>query len=80
ETDYTAAVAAGMYRPLGQGHAQIAELVGLLEGSGYDGWYVMEQDAVLTAEPAPGEGPVRDVTAGLRLLADLGAGRWAVGR
>ncbi|MEV0414338.1 TIM barrel protein [Streptomyces sp. NPDC050448] len=77
---YTCAVAAGMYRPLGQGDARIAELVGVLESSGYDGWYVMEQDAVLTAEPAPGEGPVRDVTAGLRLLAGLGAGQWAVGR
>ncbi|MFE6844814.1 TIM barrel protein [Streptomyces sp. NPDC057686] len=77
---YTAAVAAGMYRPLGQGDAQIAELVGVLEDSGYDGWYVMEQDAVLTAEPAPGEGPVHDVTTGLRFLAGLGAGQWAVGR
>ncbi len=77
---YTAAVAAGMYRPLGRGDVQIAELVGVLEGSGYDGWYVMEQDAVLTAEPAPGEGPVRDVTAGLRFLAGPGAGQWAVGR
>jgi inosose dehydratase len=27
---------------------------------GYDGWYTLEQDTILTEEPA-GEGPVTDV-------------------
>ena len=30
--------------------------------NGYDGWYVLEQDTILTGEP-PGEGPVTDVRA-----------------
>ena len=31
-----------------------------LRGRGYDGWYVLEQDTILTEEPR-GEGPVADV-------------------
>lgn len=47
---YTEAVAAGMYRPLGQGDVDIAAIVTTLERAGYDGWYVMEQDTVLGSE------------------------------
>jgi len=35
---YTDAVKAGMYRPLGQGGANVAEVVSTLEAAGYDGW------------------------------------------
>ncbi|WP_055591033.1 TIM barrel protein [Streptacidiphilus griseoplanus] len=65
---YARAVAAGLYRPLGQGDVDIAALVATLEGHGYRGWYVMEQDAVLTAEPGPGAGPLRDVADSLDFL------------
>ncbi|GIG62518.1 inosose dehydratase [Longispora fulva] len=68
EVAYTAAVAAGMYRPLGQGDVDIAGIVVALTDAGYDGWYVLEQDAVLAAEPAPGRGPVSDVLASLAYL------------
>ncbi|MGQ0844087.1 MAG: TIM barrel protein [Sporichthyaceae bacterium] len=44
---YADAVRAGMYVPLGQGGAKVAEVVGTLEDSGYRGWYVMEQDRIL---------------------------------
>jgi inosose dehydratase len=71
ELTYSDAVAAGMYRPLGQGDVDIAAIVGALEARGYRGWYVMEQDTVLDAEPAPGEGPQRDVRASLAYLASL---------
>ncbi|GAB7193024.1 sugar phosphate isomerase/epimerase [Kineococcus sp. NUM-3379] len=53
ELAYSAAVAAGMYRPLGAGDVDVAGIVSSLEGAGYRGWYVLEQDTVL---PAPGEG------------------------
>jgi inosose dehydratase len=66
---YTAAVKDGLYRPLGQGGLDLATLIADLEDAGYDGWYVMEQDTVLTAEPPPGEGPLADVRASLRWLA-----------
>ncbi len=71
EAAYQAAVADGMYRPLGAGDVDIAGIVGTLEKSGYTGWYVMEQDTVLTAEPAPGEGPRGDVAASLAYLAKV---------
>jgi len=67
---YTEAVAAGMYRPLGQGDVDVAGLVGALRKAGYDGWFVVEQDTVLAAEPA-GAGPVDDVRASLAYLRSL---------
>ena len=67
---YAEAVADGMYRPLGQGHVDIAGLVGALRATGYDGWYVLEQDTVLRAEPE-GEGPVADVRASVEYLRSL---------
>ncbi len=69
ELTYTAAVRDGMYRPLGQGDVDIAGIVGALAAVDYQGWYVMEQDTVLDAEPAPGKGPLADVTASLEYLA-----------
>jgi inosose dehydratase len=69
-SSYTAAVAAGMYKPLGQGDVGIAGVLAALEGVGYGGYYVMEQDAILDAEPAPGSGPVADVRASLEFLGE----------
>ncbi|WP_037908497.1 TIM barrel protein [Actinacidiphila yeochonensis] len=65
---YSAAVAAGLYRPLGSGGLDLDGLVEALEAAGYQGWYVMEQDTVLDREPPPGGGPVADVAASLRWL------------
>ena len=72
DVSYTDAVAAGMYRPLGRGDVDVAQIVRLLEGRGYQGWYVLEQDTVL-AGPPDGDGPladVRDSVAYLRSLDD----------
>ncbi|NUR50555.1 MAG: TIM barrel protein [Hamadaea sp.] len=68
---YRDAVAAGMYRPLGRGDAGIADVIAALSAAGYDGWYVMEQDAVLAAEPASDGGPAGDVRRSLDYLAQL---------
>ncbi|MEU5879288.1 TIM barrel protein [Spirillospora sp. NPDC047279] len=62
---YAEAVAAGMYRPLGRGDVDISGIVSSLESAGYEGWYVMEQDTVLTAEPPDGAGPRDDIRASL---------------
>ena len=67
---YSDAVRAGMYRPLGQGDVDIAGIVASLEGAGYEGWYVMEQDTVLTDEPE-GEGPLADVRTSVEFLRSL---------
>jgi inosose dehydratase len=42
-----------------------------LEGIGYTGWYVMEQDTILDAEPAPGGGPVQSVRESVAYLTKL---------
>ncbi len=67
---YTEAVRAGMYRPLGTGDVDVAAIVGHLRGNGYDGWYTLEQDTILTGPPT-GEGPVADVRTGVDLLRRL---------
>jgi len=51
---YNDAVGAGLFRPLGEGAARIADVLGELRGAGYAGWYVLEQDVMLDREPAPG--------------------------
>jgi len=58
---YSDAVRQGLFRPLGTGVVDVAALVRHFEAAGYGGWYVLEQDVMLTAEPPPGTGPVRDV-------------------
>jgi inosose dehydratase len=55
---YHEAVRRGMYLPLGRGNAKIAQIVAALEGAGYGGWYVIEQDTVLPDRPREGEGPL----------------------
>jgi inosose dehydratase len=57
---YTEGVKRGMYRPLGTGDVDVAAIVSYLTKRGYDGWYTLEQDTILTGEPT-GEGPVADV-------------------
>jgi inosose dehydratase len=69
---YRDAVAAGMYRPLGSGDVDVAAIFSALEASDYDGWYVLEQDAVLEGPPEEGRGPVRDVAVSLAFIERLG--------
>lgn len=57
---YTEGVSRGMYRPLGRGDVDFAAIVSYLRSRDYDGWYVLEQDTILTEEPG-GEGPVAEV-------------------
>ena len=52
EIGYRDAVSHGLYRPLGDGDVDIVGIVRLLLDSGYDGWFVIEQDLVID-----GDGP-----------------------
>jgi inosose dehydratase len=70
ELTYTEAVREGMYRPLGSGDVDVAAIVSYLEGHGYDGWYVLEQDTILPGAPS-GEGPVVDVRTSVEYLRGL---------
>ena len=67
---YTEAVSRGMYRPLGRGDVDFAAIVGYLRDRHYDGWYVLEQDTILTEAPR-GEGPVADVRQSAAHLREL---------
>ena len=57
---YTDAVKEGMYRPLGTGDVNVESILKSLRENDYQGWYVLEQDTILTEAPT-GDGPVRDV-------------------
>jgi len=80
EVSYSDAVRHGMYRPLGQGDVDIAAIVGSLEGAGYDGWYVLEQDTMLAGPGVAGnhaaadQGPVADVRASIAHLHAIAGG------
>jgi inosose dehydratase len=65
---YIEAVRAGLYAPLGQGDLDVASIVTALERTGYQGWYVLEQDEALSGEPAEGSGPVEAVRASIEFI------------
>ena len=71
EVSYLEAVRAGLYAPLGAGDLDIAGIVTDLEVTGYRGWYVLEQDAALYAEPAPGAGPIGDVRRSVEFMSTI---------
>ena len=67
--DYEEAVRDGLYRPLGDGDVDIRRVLDVLDRSGYDGWYVLEQDIML--ETDPGDGPAKEVGKSLAFLKDV---------
>lgn len=72
ETTFMEAVRCGLFPPLGRGGAPIAEIVALLEQSGRDLWYVLEQDAVITEDnPSGRAGPKLGVAASIDFLRSL---------
>jgi inosose dehydratase len=73
EASYIGAVRQGLYTPLGAGDLDIAGIVTALEGIGYGGRYVLEQDCALDREPAPGAGPALDVRDSIAFLTSVAA-------
>jgi inosose dehydratase len=68
ELGFKAAAQRGVFRPLGDGDVDLGRLLEHLERAQYRGWYVLEQDIVVDAEPPEGEGPVTDVRKSLQFL------------
>jgi inosose dehydratase len=56
---YEQAVRDGLYMPLGDGDVDVRRVLEVLNGAGYDGWYVLEQDIMLSTDP--GYGPAAEV-------------------
>ena len=67
ELTYTEAVAAGMYVPLGTGDVDLTGILGVLHTAGYSGWYVMEQDTILSG-PEQAAAALDDIAASLAFL------------
>jgi inosose dehydratase len=59
----------GLFTALGKGDARIAEVMDALQGHGYDGWLVLEQDTAITGdEPTVAGGPMRDARESIAFL------------
>jgi inosose dehydratase len=63
---YEQAVRDGLYMPLGDGDVDVRRVLEVLDGAGYDGWYVLEQDIMLSTDP--GYGPAAEVGRSLAYL------------
>ena len=68
EITFRRAVRTGLFRPLGSGDVDIGGVISTLEGAGYQGWYVLEQDTILNGAPPPGRGPVEQAAISARYL------------
>ena len=68
---YHEAVKRGLYPPLGEGRVQFREIMAALDEAGYDGWYVLEQDVVLSAEPDGERGPLLNVRHSIDFIVNL---------
>jgi inosose dehydratase len=64
-----------MFVPLGEGGVDIAGVIETLEDGGYRGWYVLEQDVSLKADPPEGGGPKSDAVDSVAYLRQLVGGR-----
>lgn len=68
-------VQAGMFCNLGAGDAPIAQVVGAMHEGGFEGWYVIEQDAAIVGDlPPANAGPKDDIAASVAYLAGLALG------
>lgn len=61
QVPYAQAVARGLFRPLGDGDARIAQVLEALRDGGYAGYVVLEQDIALREPPSEATDPARDV-------------------
>jgi inosose dehydratase len=65
---YHDAVREGLYRSLGDGDIDVLGVLRWLQESRYDGWYVLEHDAVLDREPDADSGPLQNARRSLAFL------------
>ena len=71
EVPFRQAVIDGLFVPLGEGGVDIAGVIEELEGQGYRGWYVLEQDVSLKSDPPAGSGPKADAIDSVAYLRGL---------
>jgi inosose dehydratase len=66
--DYADAVSMGLFKPLGEGNAQVDRVVEALRSSNYRGWYIVRQETRLAS---PDERPLGRVSRSLEYLLPL---------
>jgi inosose dehydratase len=73
EITYYQGVVEGMYVPLGTGDVDVRSIVRSLIKSGYQGWFALEQDNVITGEPGDTDGPFADAKASVEFIKAVAA-------
>lgn len=58
---YAQTIPQGLFRPLGDGGAGVADVLAALKRAKYAGWYVLEQDIALRVPPTEANDPARDI-------------------
>lgn len=71
ELTYYQAVVQGMYTPLGEGDVDIKAIVKNLLESGYSGWFCLEQDNVVSSNPAEGQGPFDEARRSVQFIKNV---------
>jgi len=71
EFTWSQGIKAGMFTPIGEGDIDFAVIVAKLDAARFDGYYVLEQDIMIDAEPAPGAGPIDNARKSLAALQAL---------
>ena len=72
QISYFTGVSKNLYVPLGQGDIDMRQVVkNLVEGAGYTGWFVLEQDLTLSTEPLSGVCPIESVRKSVEFLRAL---------
>lgn len=73
ELSYYDAVTQGLYTPLGKGDVDVKAITTTLLSQGYTGWFVLEQDNVMSQEPDLGGGPMVDAKDSVEFLRTVAA-------
>lgn len=68
EITYYQGVTQGLYTPLGQGDVDVRSIIRNLLSANYSGWFALEQDNVVTTEPAQGQGPMASAKASVEFI------------
>ena len=73
ELTYYQACVQHMYTAVGSGDVDIRAIMTNLINAGYSGWFCLEQDNIITEEPAEGEGPYADAKKSVEFINEVAA-------
>lgn len=68
EISYYQGVQSGLYTPLGHGDVDVRSIIKNLLAAGYQGWFALEQDNVVSSEPGSDAGPVVDARTSVEFI------------